>query len=88
METKPKLEILKRIVKLGEWSECVRVVRRAYRMMMIKLRGDKAGFQVETGRRKGVTRQERICKERNSGKVEDVDWLMKCEAWKSLCILY
>ena len=22
METKPKLEILKRIVKLGEWSEC------------------------------------------------------------------
>ena len=27
MEAKPKLEILKRIVKLGEWSECVRVVR-------------------------------------------------------------
>ena len=29
METKPKLEILKRTVKLGEWPECVRVVRRA-----------------------------------------------------------
>ena len=27
METKPKLEMLKRIVRLGEWSECARVVR-------------------------------------------------------------
>ena len=33
METKPKLEILKRIVKLGEWLECVRVVRGADRRM-------------------------------------------------------
>ena len=43
METKPKLEILKRIVKLGEWSDCARVVRRADRRMMIKLRGGTAG---------------------------------------------
>ena len=27
METKPKLEMLKKIVKLGEWSECARVWR-------------------------------------------------------------
>ena len=32
----------------------------------------------------GVTRQDRICKECDSGEVEDVDhWLMRCEAWKS-----
>ena len=31
----------------------------------------------------GVTRQDRICKECDSGEVEDMDrWLMKCEAWK------
>ena len=33
---------------------------------------------------KGVTRQERVCKECDSGEVEDVKhWLMRCEAWKS-----
>ena len=37
MEAKAKLEILKRIVKLREWSKCVRVVRRAGRRMMMKL---------------------------------------------------
>ena len=39
METKPKLEMLKRIVRLGEWSECARVVRRADRRRMMKLTG-------------------------------------------------
>ena len=37
MEMKPKLEILKRTIRLKEWSECVRVVRRADRRMMMKL---------------------------------------------------
>ena len=72
METKPKLEMLKRIVRLGEWSECARVMRRADRRLMIKLRGGTAGFQIETGRWRGVTRQERVCKECDSGEVEDV----------------
>ena len=71
METKPKLEMLKRIVRLGEWSECARVVRRADRRMMMKLRGGTAGFQIETGRWRGVTRQE--SKECDSGEVEDVE---------------
>ena len=84
METKPKLEMLKRIVRLGERSECARVGRRADRRLMMKLRGGTAGFQIETGRWRGVTRQERVCKECDSGEVEDVDhWLMRCEAWKS-----
>ena len=38
METKAKLDMLKRIVKLGEWSECARVWRRLDRRMMMKLR--------------------------------------------------
>ena len=82
--TKPKLEILKRIVELGEWLECARVVRRVDRRMMRKLRGGTAGFQIEMGRWRGVTKQERVCKECDSGEVEDVEhWLMRCEAWKS-----
>ena len=80
MEAKAKLEILKRIVKLGEWSKCVRVVRRAGRRMMVKLSESTAEFQIETERRRGVTRQEGKCKECDSGEVEDGDhWLMWCE---------
>ena len=55
--------------------------------LMMKLRGGTAGFQIEMGRWRGVTRQERVCKECDSGEVEDVDhWWMRCEAWKSRTI--
>ena len=48
METRSKLEILKMIVKLGEWSECARVGRRADKRTIMKLRGGTAaGFQIE-----------------------------------------
>ena len=50
METKPKLEILKGIVKFGKWSVCARVVKRADRRRMIKLRRGTAEIQIETGR--------------------------------------
>ena len=70
-------------MNFGEWSDCVRMMRKADRRMMI-LRGSTAGFQIETGRWREVTRQETICKECDSGEVEDVEhWLMRCEAWKS-----
>ena len=75
------VEMLKRIVKLGEWSECVRVWRRSDRRMMMKLRGGTAGFEIEAGRWRGVAREERVCKLCDSGEVEDVGhWLMRCEA--------
>ena len=44
-QTKPKLENLKRIVKLGEWSECARVVRRTDSRMMIELGRGTAEWQ-------------------------------------------
>jgi hypothetical protein len=43
METKPKLEMLKRIVKLEEWSECARVWRRS----------DRTGFHLDEWAIKG-----------------------------------
>ena len=69
---KPKLEMLKRIMNLGEWSECTRVWRRLDRRMMMKLRGGTAGFEIKTGRWRGVAREKRVCKFSDSGEVEDV----------------
>ena len=40
--------------------------------MMLKLRGGTAAFQIEMGRWYGMKREKRVCKECNSGEVEDV----------------
>ena len=42
------------------------------RRMMLKLRGGTAAFQIEMGRWHGMKREERVCKECDSGEVEDV----------------
>ena len=48
---------------------------------MIKLRGGMAAFQIETERWWGVAREERVCKECESGEIEDAEhWLLRCEA--------
>ena len=52
------------------------------RRVLIKLRGGTAPFQMETGRWHGLKREERVCKECDSGEVEDVvHWLIRCPAW-------
>jgi len=52
---------------------------------MLKLRGGTAAFQIEMGRWHGLKREERVCKECDSGEVEDVcHWLLQCSAWNSL----
>ena len=51
--------------------------------MMLKLRGGTAAFQIEMGRWHGVKREDMVCKECDSGEVEDVDhWLLQCSAWE------
>jgi len=51
---------------------------------VIKLRGGTAAFQIETERWRGVTREDRVCKECGKGEVEDVEhWLLRCENWKT-----
>ena len=72
MEEKPKLRILKEIADLKLESRCALVKKRRERSMLMKLRGGTAAFQVEVGRWRGVKREERICKECQSGEIEDV----------------
>ena len=47
---KPKLSMLRRIVKCGEESSCADVKAKRERRVLLKLRGGTAAFQVETGR--------------------------------------
>ena len=77
MDVKPTLTMLKRIINLDEWSDYAGLRQRAGRRMMIKLRGGMAAFQIETGRWRGVVREDRVCKECGKGEVEDVEhWLL------------
>ena len=44
-----------------------------------------AAFQIEMGRWHGLKREERVCKEYDSGEVEVVcHWLLQCSAWDHL----
>ena len=52
---------------------------------MLKLRGGTATFQIEMGRWHGLKTEEQVCKECDSGEVEDAcHWLLQCSAWNSL----
>ena len=54
--------------------------------MTLKLRGGTTAFQIEMGRWHGMKREERVCKECDSGEVEDVlsHCLLQCSAWDHL----
>ena len=87
LEKKPKLVMLKKIMELEEdlISSCAGWKVKSERKMLLKLRGGTAAFQVELGRWHGVRREDRMCKECNSGEVEDVvHWLVRCPAWSRL----
>ena len=81
---KPKLSMLRRIVKCGEESSCADVKAKRERGVLLKLRGGTVAFQVETGRWQGVKREGRLCKECTRNEVKDVThWLLRCPAWNS-----
>ena len=44
------------------WSECVRVLRRVDRRMMMKLRGGTPGLEIEMRRWRDVAREEKCAK--------------------------
>ena len=85
MHEKPKLSMMKQITECEVRSSCAFLKSKAERRMMLKLRGGTAAFQIEMGRWHGLKREERVCKECDSGEVEDVrHWLLQCSAWNSL----
>ena len=82
LENKPKLSMLKKIAEYEEESSCANVKMKSERRILIKLRGGTAPFQMETGRWHGLKREERVCKECDSGEVEDVvHWMIRCPVW-------
>ena len=85
LERKPKLSTMQTIImECGEESRCAGIKMKNERRMILKLRGGTAPLQVEMGRWRGVKREERTCKECNSGEVEDViHWLLRCLTWNS-----
>ena len=69
-------------MEYGIESSCAVLKSKDERRMMLKLRGGTAAFQIGMGRWHGVKREERVCKECDSGEVEDVGhWLLQCSAW-------
>ena len=62
-------------------SSCALLKSKAERRLILKLRGGTVAFQIEMGRWHGMKREERVCKECDSGEVEDVcHWLSQCSA--------
>ena len=81
MHEKLKLSMMKLIVKCEVESSCAFSNSKVERRLMLKLRGGTAVFQIEIGRWHGAKREEWMCKECDSGEVEDVcHWLLQCSA--------
>ena len=68
----PKLEVIGSLMDAKCKARCVEIECKMQRRMMVKLRGGTAELRVETGRWCGLSRGERLCKNCDSGEVEDV----------------
>ena len=67
---KPKLSTMKLIGECEVESSCALLKSKAERRMMLELtmRSGTAAFQIEMGRWHGMKREERVCKECDSGR--------------------
>ena len=84
MENCPKLSVLNTICKSRCCNRCCDVPNKAYRTVLMKLRGGTAHFHIGAGSWRGVPRKERFCKECPSGDIEDVEhWPLHCDAWQA-----
>ena len=74
-----KLVMIGRLMDYECKARCVEGNCKRQRSMLAKLRGETVELRIETGRWRGLERQERICKCCESGEVEDVEHLvMRC----------
>ena len=84
LHEKSKLNLLHKIFDLSLSQRCWIVRDRAMRSMLVKLRGGTAHFEVETGRWRGVEREERACRECSVDKIEDTcHRVISCPAWNN-----
>ena len=84
LNEKPKLSMLKMLVDCGAESSCAYVKSKSERRIWMKLRGGTAPLQIEMGRWQGIRREERLCKQCDSGVVGDVyHWMVECNAFGS-----
>ena len=67
-----KLGMIGRLMDYECKARCVEVDGKRQRRILAKLRGGTVEPRIETGRWRGLERQERICKCCESGEVEDV----------------
>ena len=68
---RPKLEVIGSLMDTECNARCVEIECKMQRMM-VKLQGKTAELRVETGRWRGLSRGERLCKNCDNGEVEDV----------------
>ena len=79
--SRSKLVEVRKLIKKECEARCVEVKCRRRRRILAKLRGGTAGLEVETGRWRGVSREERVCKNCQSEEMEDVEHLlMRCSS--------
>ena len=80
--SKPKLCVLNSVCKGGLDGRCWKMQEKSHRRVLMMLRGGSAPFQIETGRWKGVRREEKLCRECGMNEVKDCDhWLLRCSRW-------
>ena len=61
---------------------CSRHLEAIEQVQLLAFRMFSTEFQIEVGRWQTVTRNNRVCKECQSGEVEDVcHWLLQCPTW-------
>ena len=70
------IEEVRKLVDKECKARCVEVKCSRRRRILTKLRGGTAGLQVKTGRWRGVSREESLCKNCQSEEVEDVEHLL------------
>ena len=71
-----KLVEVGKIIEKGCKERCMEVKCKRKRRILTKLRGGTAGLEIETGRWRGISREDRLCKNCQSGEVEDVEHLL------------